>query len=858
MPEQLLTFELEKLSQGRQGAILDNCYFAPATDGNAVTQVCTFPKLEPDGKWSKWGDWLQGCEVKSVANCYHWQVIYGKKGTGFFLYVYDTRKESIGKPAEDKTYLFNRAGFMDYVEDNYFCAKPFWTLRPVQGSSDSRCIAILINEYIWVVDIEFSMTEPVVIKGEFHYIVEDMYSIINYSGQAFYMDVYNQQQGPWSSNTLDMFGNLLPAAWNQLKNFSAVLGNEPNITMSRAIKDRLEELRKDFEDWIITKKNGYYFNCLTIYALNSSHYSTKLQADYINNVQPHIHGLLQISTGSSINLSDLDSAINITTLAITFYPDGKDAPYSWQLYSNGSSNDIHSGVTMYVTSTSTGLFGDTSITGYINYGMRLDAGGNSSSSGGENFTINGNDVVSSNYRFKMSAIRNYLEKMKNEMGELDGTGMRSLTSVAQTTISNCNNLDRICKEFLNTKINQIRIAAQAKFHPDDVTILSALLGDLSASLQTLSNSLALVSNYSRNYLNVSAIILLSDIPGIVARANTYLANVCVAATKLESIIEKIVALMLRYNIDYQPTFFDVLNSMLIVIATDNRFYYSDAGTTNIEGDNFFAAQSGGGQSIPTECYRLGNRLCLMTEDTVEFWDGTLDYQQPLSPQYGHNVYSYKVIKDTAVVYDDTIYCLAKSNLLPYCSAYRISKNGAMEKISYPELDAYINARSFGSVKASLIELSKKPLVSFWLGDKTVNYDITGNTFCLSDEILMYMNMPDGAGLYLRWSAAEAGSLINRAETVAKLSTPPMAMGRSSKSLKLIQVEVDNHDVEKLVCEIDRQGDHAFSTTRTVLFKPGNHRNMLAKYENWGMINNNRMTLTWKGDLKINRAQWVIE
>jgi hypothetical protein len=856
MPEQLFTFELEKLSQGRQGAILDNCYLAPAEDGNAVAQACTFPKLS---KMQEWDSLLAGCKVKSVAKCYHWQVIYGEKENGgeeknnFFVKVYDTDTGAIA----DKTHLFERPGKMEYDSEKYFCAKPFWTLRPVPGSMDSRCIAVLINENMWLADIDFRWTEPATIKGELHYISQGLRKIVDMNLQTSYRDAYKDNVSKWSANTKEWADNMLES-WNQLSNYAGEIQIPMTVDLKNRLKQLIDNPRKiasaswiseeardyaislypnaDFSQgayygkWALDTTSGH-INCIwtDYFSTNPSHNanSGKIR-DYFNNeIKPSLNAILAVNPGVVIPKELLDAAVQKIEYFIK--PDG-DKPYSMSAYKYASEF-------MFI------LFSKQS--GNSPFYMPHDI-------------FSDKDYFTSGVIAWMAMIRWTLASDIGGESQIDSAGLDMLRSVADATRGNAGAVMSQIKEFRQDKAAVIA-AAGKKMTAEEMSELKREFGRLDEHLNLLERALKSLDENAGKAKAMAQPILETALRKDIAHWNDRIhGDIVRVLAEMEPVIAKIVNLLLQHNVDYLPTFFDVLSSMLIVIATDNRFYYSDAGTCNIESDNFFAAQSGGGQSIPKECYRLGNRLCLLTEDTVEFWDSTTDYKQPLSPQYGHNVYSYNVMKDTAVVYDDTIYCLAQSNLLPYCSVYSISKSGAMEKISYPELDAYINARLPGSAKASLIELSKKPFVSFWLGGKAVNYDIAGNMFCLSDEILMYMCMPGGAGFYLRWDAAEAGRLTDRAGTVAKLSTPPMAMGRSSKNLKLIQVEVDNNDVEKLACEVDRQGDHAFSTTRTVAFRPGNHRNMLAKYENWGMINNNRMTLTWKGDLKINRAQWVIE
>jgi hypothetical protein len=127
---------------------------------------------------------------------------------------------------------------------------------------------------------------------------------------------------------------------------------------------------------------------------------------------------------------------------------------------------------------------------------------------------------------------------------------------------------------------------------------------------------------------------------------------------------------------------------------------------------------------------------------------------------------------------------------------------------------------------------------------------------LMDEMLLYFD--SNKKYYAKYNEYLNLGLLTDYSQITSIEFPNQALGRQHTTLKRILAEVENKNVEQIVVNIDRQANHEWNTTRIVKFKPENYRNMLVKVENLGMINNNRMMITWKGDLKINDVQWIIE
>jgi len=241
---------------------------------------------------------------------------------------------------------------------------------------------------------------------------------------------------------------------------------------------------------------------------------------------------------------------------------------------------------------------------------------------------------------------------------------------------------------------------------------------------------------------------------------------------LNTLAERIIAIkdfLINFRDDYHIFDIESLAHMLVVITTDDRFYYSDAGTTTIQGVNFYSAEYA--NSSPVEAWRLANRLVLFTNNTVEFWDVTNDFEDPLSPAYSSNVYSLTVLQNTRVKYNDTLYFIAKPVELDSYSVYKLSKNGQLEHISNPQLDDWINKQITTvlsnynpldinlnyNVRSSVIDYEHVPIIQWHLSDRALNlnYNVMFNTFFLSDELYFLNNL-----CYFQLNSNIAGTLNN--------------------------------------------------------------------------------------------------
>jgi hypothetical protein len=220
---------------------------------------------------------------------------------------------------------------------------------------------------------------------------------------------------------------------------------------------------------------------------------------------------------------------------------------------------------------------------------------------------------------------------------------------------------------------------------------------------------------------------------------------------------------------------ETLANMLIVIAATegkenpDRFYYSDAGTFNIQSLNFYSAEDGIGD--PVESWRLGNRLVMFTNSTIEHRDVVNDYENPIQRASGSSVFTYNVLQNSRVKFNDTLYFIAKPIELDAYSIYSLSKDGQLKQLSHPQLDAFINNQirtDFGNynpittnsnvdVKGSIINYENAPIIQWRLkkGVSILNYNLMFNTFFLSDNMYFLVN-----NLYFQAGTQKIGKLDN--------------------------------------------------------------------------------------------------
>jgi hypothetical protein len=325
--------------------------------------------------------------------------------------------------------------------------------------------------------------------------------------------------------------------------------------------------------------------------------------------------------------------------------------------------------------------------------------------------------------------------------------------------------------------------------------------------------------------------------------------------EMQGLIEELRSKLIEHKNDFEIYDIETLSHMLVVIAKDNipddgidmeagRFYYSDAGTTNIQSLNFYSAEYA--NSTPLEFWRLANRLVLFTNNTIEFWDITNDFEDPLSPAYSSNVYSLTVLQNSRVRFNDMLYFIAKPVELDTFSVYSLTKNGQLQQVSYPQLDAWINKQILTDLASynpldknlnylvcgSVINYENAPMIQWHLSDRALNlnYNVMFNTFFLSDELYFLENL-----CYFQLNSNIAGTLSNffnqdktAIEAILKTVNTNFDPKKRYKSVVMFHGDVDLQDHKNFVeTSVTRPNSQVVKTVKSYWNKI---------FEPWGATN----------------------
>jgi hypothetical protein len=343
---------------------------------------------------------------------------------------------------------------------------------------------------------------------------------------------------------------------------------------------------------------------------------------------------------------------------------------------------------------------------------------------------------------------------------------------------------------------------------------------------------------------------------------------------------------------------EALGHMLIVIANNgddgnnpDRFFYSDTGTTDIQSLNFYSAEYA--NSDPVETWRIGNRMVLFTNNTIEFWDMTNDFEDPLSPAYGSNVYSMNVLQNSRVKFNDTLYFIAKPVELDAYSVYSLTKTGQMDRLSHPSLDAWLNrqiktdyynyhpiAKNMNiEVGSSVINYENAPIIQFRISGKAsiLCYNVLFKTFFVSDNMYFLEN-----DTYFQAGSKKIGELdsfLNNDGTTpirAAIVTVNTNFGEQQKNKKYKSVSMLHGDVETraLRCgecqsiwhnfiRISKKYPDLYSDAHREIrllahSKAQTERNVVYRIVGIGMGIDFQTEISWEGFLKINKISYETE
>jgi hypothetical protein len=335
-------------------------------------------------------------------------------------------------------------------------------------------------------------------------------------------------------------------------------------------------------------------------------------------------------------------------------------------------------------------------------------------------------------------------------------------------------------------------------------------------------------------------------------------------------LEKIVDLALMEKSDVNPIDIDTLFHILVIPTDDGRAYYSDIGTFNIQALNFRSAEYA--DSIPREISRIGNRFALFTNNTVEFWDITNDWENPFAPAYQSKVYSMSLLPNSKVRFNDMLHFIAKPIELDAYSIYSLTKDGQLAQISYPQLDGWLNkaiADGHKDIAGSVVSYEHVPIIQWKISmnSKVLNFNAMHNAFFFSDNIYFY-----AGNMYFQHGSSKAGALDSFLDEEGimikcKILSPNSNFNDQSNKKRFKTVAMLHGDIEIEDSNEPKRITHKFMrisgmnriAKRDIIIKPNaGKRNALYRIAGIGMGVDFQTEISWDGYLRINNLSYELE
>jgi len=368
--------------------------------------------------------------------------------------------------------------------------------------------------------------------------------------------------------------------------------------------------------------------------------------------------------------------------------------------------------------------------------------------------------------------------------------------------------------------------------------------------------------------------------------------------------QRIYVLLNEYRKDFNVLDIEAISHMLIAVTKEDRIYYSLPGTFEIESLNFYSAEYA--NSSPVQSWRLANRLVLMTNNTVEFWDVTNDVEDPLSPAYSSNVYSLQSVAKSIVRYNDALYFIARPVEMDTYGLFSLTKNGQLENISYPQLETWINEQLFAEspyrgfyddgVIGSAICIENVPFIMWHLkkGVSCLAYNIVFKTFCWNDNLFFLVD-----GNYWHFGGRAIGRLDKYFDDDTGYSIPCKIVAANTnfdgkkRNVKALEVDADLEEGRRdrrenilsnpldtqsagingavppimldekrerfMAFNFDRVSKMPWTSMRKVILKPmQGSRNVNFKVFGIGIGTDFQFEAMWNGYLRINKLKLEIE
>jgi hypothetical protein len=301
---------------------------------------------------------------------------------------------------------------------------------------------------------------------------------------------------------------------------------------------------------------------------------------------------------------------------------------------------------------------------------------------------------------------------------------------------------------------------------------------------------------------------------------------------------------------------DVIASRLVAVSREKVIWYSDAQTLRIDGLNYYETEYL--NSKPLACFTLGNRIAIIADRMTQIWDVSGDPDDPLTPAFQANTYLYQIKPESVARYQDTLFFLANALETPMSALYSLSKSGEFKRLSYPQLEKFVNENLPASISgetmfAAVSQTNNIDMIEWMIGDKTIILNTLFSTFFEAEEQAIY-----AGDAWWNRGTQNIGELDDY-ETESRYKTKNTNF--EGKLIPIRAVYID-HDVDgqlrQMLVYIDRVAGQMIRSMRIVAIEPfTGSKNIRTRVIGLGAGTDVAIELEWHGQNRVNNLTYEV-
>lgn len=303
---------------------------------------------------------------------------------------------------------------------------------------------------------------------------------------------------------------------------------------------------------------------------------------------------------------------------------------------------------------------------------------------------------------------------------------------------------------------------------------------------------------------------------------------------------------------------EALANRVFVVTRHNKFYYSDANTLNINGLSYYETEYL--NAAPRAIVRISNRLAVFSDKTLEMWDLTNDFENPVSPRQASQCHTIIVMPNSIVRFQDGLYFAGRTNELPSISFFTLTAEGQLSMISYPQLDVEVNKlfRQPGPEwkvnTASVIQYNNLPILQWKINGKVIALNLAFKQWLEMSKLYFYY----GRNYWQHFSSMTGW--LSYFISVAKFKSPNYNFKSDRATVAGLELDFETTGFTRDIwINFHRISGHMMQNQRRLVINAFSaKRNMRGRINVIGKASDISTELQWIGETKFNQLAYAMQ